>query len=265
MKLARQTGVTVLLDGQGGDEALAGYHDYYKNYFSGLLTRFHIIRLVKELILFGQIPASNPFMIFLSAIREAVPFKSNIRSIVGKNYRYAPWIKSEAGFSDLKESRCNFKSSLRKSQAVSIYYYLPGLLRYEDRNSMAHSVEARLPFLDYRLVEFAFSLPDEFKIRNAKTKAVLRDALKGYLVEEVRLRKDKMGFVTPEPLWYKTKLKDKIEDIFKTDDPVSKKYFNKQMILKLFKEFEEGKHNDFMAIWRIVNSKLWYRLLVEGK
>src|SRR5207249_6109379 len=90
---------------------------------------------------------------------------------------------------------------------------LRALLHYEDRNSMAFGVEARLPFLDYRLVEFLYGLAPELKIRNGWTKAVLREALDGVLPDEVRWRVDKMGFVTPEDIWFRTSLREMTRDI----------------------------------------------------
>jgi asparagine synthase (glutamine-hydrolysing) len=75
------------------------------------------------------------------------------------------------------------------------------LLHWEDRDSMAHSIEARVPFLDHRLVEFVVGLPDELKLSQGLTKRVLRDAMKGVLPESVRMRTDKLGFVTPEEQW----------------------------------------------------------------
>jgi asparagine synthase (glutamine-hydrolysing) len=81
--------------------------------------------------------------------------------------------------------------------------HLPMLLHWEDRNSMAHSVESRVPFLDYRLVEFCVGLPDQFKINGGLTKAVLRRGMRGIVPDTVLQRTDKMGFVTPEEVWAK--------------------------------------------------------------
>jgi asparagine synthase (glutamine-hydrolysing) len=75
---------------------------------------------------------------------------------------------------------------------------IPYQLHSEDRNSMMHSVESRLPFLDFDLTDFMFSLPDDFKIRNGQTKAILRDSLKEFLPQEIRNRHSKMGFVAPD-------------------------------------------------------------------
>jgi asparagine synthase (glutamine-hydrolysing) len=91
---------------------------------------------------------------------------------------------------------------------------LPVLLRYADRNSMAHSTEARLPFLDYRLVEAVSAMPMDEKMRNGWTKYVMRNAMKGILPEKIRLRKDKMGFTTPEEVWLKSSLKEEVEKTF---------------------------------------------------
>src|SRR6185312_12795396 len=85
--------------------------------------------------------------------------------------------------------------------AQLLHTSLPVLLRYEDRNSMARSIEARVPFLDVRLVEFLAGLPDAMKVRNGVTKVVLREALTGLLPTDVVNRRDKMGFVTPEQTW----------------------------------------------------------------
>jgi asparagine synthase (glutamine-hydrolysing) len=78
---------------------------------------------------------------------------------------------------------------------------LPMLLRFEDRDSMAHSIEARLPFLDYRLVEFCLGLPEEFKLSGGWTKRVLRQGMRGRLPDRVRERRDKLGFATAEEVW----------------------------------------------------------------
>jgi asparagine synthase (glutamine-hydrolysing) len=88
---------------------------------------------------------------------------------------------------------------------------LPMLLRYEDRNSMAHSIEARVPFLDHRLVEFALKLGDQHKIVGGDTKRVLRQAMASFLPDQVRNRRDKLGFATPEETWFRGPLRKAVE------------------------------------------------------
>jgi asparagine synthase (glutamine-hydrolysing) len=96
-----------------------------------------------------------------------------------------------------------YKSIPEISKHYTFYSTLPKYLRWEDRNSMAHSVEARAPFLDHRLVEFAYNLPDEFLESDGITKRILREAMTGILPEKIKNRKDKKGFITPEELWVK--------------------------------------------------------------
>jgi asparagine synthase (glutamine-hydrolysing) len=85
---------------------------------------------------------------------------------------------------------------------------LPMLLHWEDRDSMAHGVEARLPFLDYRLVEFCLGLPEDYKLSDGWTKRVMREGLRGRLPERVRTRRDKLGFATAEEVWMREQHRD---------------------------------------------------------
>jgi asparagine synthase (glutamine-hydrolysing) len=94
------------------------------------------------------------------------------------------------------------RATLREERLANLWQTsLPALLRYEDRNSMAFGIEARTPFLDYRLVEHAMALPAEALVKGGWSKAILRDAMRGVLPEDVRLRRDKLGFTTPEKRW----------------------------------------------------------------
>jgi asparagine synthase (glutamine-hydrolysing) len=109
-----------------------------------------------------------------------------------------PAVLAAANTSDRHRPRASLAEERRAEIASTS---LPALLRYEDRNSMAFSVEARTPFLDYRLVEWALALPAGDLIRDGWTKAPLREAMRGMLPESVRLRRDKIGFATPERRW----------------------------------------------------------------
>jgi asparagine synthase (glutamine-hydrolysing) len=142
---------------------------------------------------------------------------------------------------------------------------LPKLLHYEDRNSMAFSVEARVPFLDYRIVEFAYNLPLECLIKDGVTKIILRNAMKGLLPEEVRVRKDKMGFVTPERVWMSSQLKDWARGIFHSNSFCERPYFNISEIHKSFDEYTNGKIDLTGISWRWLNLEIWLRQIIEGK
>lgn len=165
--------VKVLLNGQGADELFGGYTGHY--YY-----------LIKELIFRKE---------FNSAIVEILKFKSN-RSISSISI-----FKQLVRF--LFNSTTNLNSQLFKETCGSP---LREYLKYDDRNSMSASVEARTPFLDYRLVEFAFSLPSDFKIKNFINKKIIRDYAKNIVSPSIINRSDKMGFISPQELWQKNQL-----------------------------------------------------------
>ena len=139
---------------------------------------------------------------------------------------------------------------------------LPSLLRYEDHNSMAFSIESRVPFLDYRLVEFVFSLPSDFKIRNGWNKWIMRQALKDILPDKIVKRRWKVGFSTPEVAWLRESKKE-INEILTSKSFLSRPYFNHAKIQKAFEEFVAGKNDESMLFWRIINIELWLRIYFD--
>ncbi len=193
MAEAKAQGVPVVLGGQGGDEILCGYQKY---------RYFYLWHLLK---------GGDPRF-----LRESLLFSRNgTRShwTVGSVTRYLP-APMRRRFSltericqpDFREQSRSLQSGLgattsvpERQKADLTYVSIPAMLHSEDRNSMAHSVESRLPFLDYKLVEFAVNCPPSLKMHDGWSKWILRAALKGTLPEEIRLRKTKLGFSTPEP------------------------------------------------------------------
>lgn len=127
---------------------------------------------------------------------------------------------------------------------------LPLLLHYADRNS----IEARLPFLDYRFVEYIISLPNNQKIKDGVTKSILRDSLRGIVSDKILDRKDKMGFVTPEEVWAKEN-----KDFFRAElkKAVEKSKYINQSILNEFEEFLKGKKSYNPSFWRIITYSNW--------
>ena len=135
---------------------------------------------------------------------------------------------------------------------------LQSLLRYEDRNSMRFSIEGRVPFLDFNLLKLIFSMPSNMIIRNGWNKYILREAGKGIVPEMIRLRRNKIGFTTPEQQWFE-KLSPKFREIFESNSFKNRKYFDAEKVKKSFDEFVAGKNEDTMAYWRIINTELWLR------
>lgn len=202
MKLAREHGVTVLLDGQGADEILAGYSPYFNSYFSSLYLNNkselqHQLKCYRDL--YGSDFVRSNGWKFDTVFPKGRTILRN-----WKNYFKTPDYFMQfnpdflAEFKDT-EYRLDYNTSLNEALYFSLMKGgMQNLLRYADRNSMAHSREVRLPFLDFKLVEFVFSLPDSFKLKDGWTKFILRDSMKDILPAEICWRKEKVGFEPPK-------------------------------------------------------------------
>lgn len=185
MELAKKNNVTVLLDGQGADEYLAGYLPYYHTYLSQLFYSNSKLYMseVSAYNSFHQL--SSPFIDISKTETTRMKIGRMRRKILQQNLPY----------------KNALKSVLKENTTVN---GLKELLRYADRNSMAHSREVRLPFLSHKLVEFVFSLPDEFKLNNGWTKFVLRNSMDKILPQSICWRVDKIGYEPPQHLWIKS-------------------------------------------------------------
>ncbi|HAY33741.1 MAG TPA: hypothetical protein DCY06_06355, partial [Bacteroidetes bacterium] len=132
---------------------------------------------------------------------------------------------------------------------------LPSILYCVDFNSMCYSIESRVPFLDHRIVEFCFSLPNNFKINNSETKFILRKSLKDIIPEKIIARRDKKGFVTPgEVKWMRGSLKHLLKiDYNKLD------FINKEKTISLISEFENGNDKYSNIVWRLAMLNRWIK------
>lgn len=206
-QLAKSGGVTVMLDGQGSDEQLAGYYPFYGTRLAELLVRGRWLQLVHEMkktIGEGHVQRGAVLRRLIGAL-----LPSSLMSLLPTDKKSEnDWFdiqKFDAKSIHWRQRYGEFKPNVNEAlRAQMMYTNLPMLLHWEDRNSMAHSIEARVPFLDYRLVEYIASLPSDFKIADATTKRILRDGMKKHVPEMIRQRRDKMGFVTPEEHWVRS-------------------------------------------------------------
>lgn len=250
MKLASRK-VTVLLDGQGGDEIFAGYIPYFLVFFRDLMKRKEYFLLAKEFLM--SLDLTSPLMekYLVRGKKEAFA-----KSLLNENFVR----RNEKA----REKKWESNDLSEKLYLDTTKFSLPKLLRYEDKNSMAFSIEARVPYLDYRIVEYAFSLPINQKIRNGWTKFVVRNALKERIPEKIRLRRSKLGFPTPEANWLR-KLSPVMGKIFSSNNSKRKEYLDFEAIKSSFEDFAKGKLNDEYSdiFWRILNLELWFRTFID--
>ena len=206
-KLAAESRVKVLLDGQGADELLAGYHGFFAPHFAGLFATRRwgtLLREVRAANRFHGLGFAGAFKYLANAVLPE-PLRQPLRQLVGKPSSAPSWFNTDRLTIDDRDPYLayGFKTTSvnQMAHALLTATSVPMLLHWEDRDAMAHSVESRLPFLDFRVAEFLMGLPAEMKLWNATTKQVLREAMRGTLPEPIRMRMDKMGFVTPEEKW----------------------------------------------------------------
>jgi asparagine synthase (glutamine-hydrolysing) len=258
MELAKQNGVTVLLDGQGADEALAGYLGYFCDYYSSLLRELRFAEAAGAIAAYyrahGRL-ASYFARSFLPNAAESVyrRFLAS-RCVSDELMALAP-----AGTEQpLRGDMDFFTSKLYLTLACTS---VPQLVRYSDRNSMAFGREVRLPFLDHLLLEFLFAVPRHQIMRGATSKVVLRNAMAGVVPDSVRLRKDKIGFETPEDIWFRGELAAWISDVFASSSFKERGWWNPQHVqLKWlrFKNMTGLPVRDFL--WRLVCAEIWARV-----
>jgi asparagine synthase (glutamine-hydrolysing) len=209
-ELAKDNNVTVLLDGQGADEILGGYTKYIHWHLQELLNHLKLsdFNAEKKALLVNQIPFEWGWKNYASAFSP----------LLSKNKLEVNELSTIRGNKDINADFVHQhlnKTFIQKpyvSKLNDILYFntfqtgLSELLRYADRNSMAHGREVRLPFLSHELVEFIFSLPSSFKIYKGWTKWILRKSMEKKLPPEIVWRKDKIGFEPPQKSWMEHKL-----------------------------------------------------------
>lgn len=198
MKLAASQGAKVLLDGQGADEAIGGYSYFAGVHLLGLFKRLRLFKGISECVACSRNRKINPGREIGRAVFHQMPLI--VKRLVRRFSRLGPSLIK-------KEFRQQIVEREDRSGGYTDYCInaltnnLSVLLRYEDRNSMAFSIESRVPFLDHQFVEFVLSLPPEYKFCEGWSKFVQRKASEAIVPDEITWRKDKLGFATPQAQW----------------------------------------------------------------
>jgi len=255
---AAEAGLKVMIDGQGADEQLAGYGGNDMALYTGLLKKLHILELIKEILAYKKYKGSYPLGFLIGAVQFNLPesflglFPDSVKI---KKDNSPAWLNA-VDVDNKRAKPANLNSWLKQQVLVGP---LPSLLRYEDRNSMAFSIESRVPFMDYRLVEFTLGLRENLVYRKGERKYVLRQAFKGKVPEKVLARKDKMGFVSPEEVWFKEKAYSWFENMAYNMPEETASFVNKKSLEVYFNEIRLGKRAFDFVPWRLTCLNAWIK------
>jgi asparagine synthase (glutamine-hydrolysing) len=262
MELA-QKHVVVTLDGQGADEEMGGYPYFFGFYYKELIKQFRFLKLSRELK--GYWSNHHSTYAYKTLLYFLLPggIKKSLR-VREKGYLTKDFSNQE--FHSLINSELYSSESLNAALYNHFEYKLEHLLKWQDLNSMRFSIEARVPFLDYRLVEGLLTIKPDKLISGGMTKMILRNAMTGILPEKIRMRKDKVGFETPQNEWFKTKkFQTLINDILHSESFKSRNIVDAQKAKNLYKSYLEGNIDLSKEVWKWINLELWYRKYVDGK
>jgi asparagine synthase (glutamine-hydrolysing) len=262
--LAADSGVKVMLDGQGADEQLAGYQGYHGALYASLFRQLRWIELWREIRAARQVHGHGPLWAIKYLADALLPaaLRYPLRAMVGKETAAPAWLDLQR----LGAAPCDpMRGEEGASRSIGELSYrqltrsnLQMLLHWEDRDSMAHSIEARVPFLDHKLVEFVLGLPDDCKIHRGVTKRVLREGLRGVLPEAIRTRMSKLGFVTPEEYWMRQEAPEKFRQAVRDAVAASQGVLRPEA-LRLADDVIAGRRPFDFTVWRMISFAAWVK------
>ena len=275
--------VTVVLNGDGGDESFAGYERYIAFKFSEQLKLIprpvlktaylglnKINRIfnnkettqVSKICNFIDILASYdkkyiyPRLIsYFTPEEKELMYDKDFRKNMGDGYSFS-------FLSDILETFKKY-SAVDKVMATDILSYLPeDLLVKMDIATMSNSLEGRSPFLDHKVMEMAARIPAGLKLKGVMTKYILKKSMKSVVPDDI-LRRSKMGFGVPLAKWFRSDLKGFIQEILLSDEFMKRGFFDKEFVKKLLSDHISEKRNNSHKIWALLNFELWQRMFID--
>jgi len=266
-KLARECGFTVILDGQGADEMLAGYNGYPGQRIRSLLEQNRFLEAASFLNEWAKWPGRSHLEGLKRVVAEQLPGSvyeafRHLNGMASMPSWIEPGPLAETGVRRRYPRRCAASDAVGRrlvaELAVSLTSQgLPQLLRHADRNSMCFSVESRVPFLTIDFVNLLLSLPESYLISpKGETKSVFRSAMSGIVPNDVLERRDKIAFATPEQDWILARA-DIIRPWLLEDIDLA--FLRHSEMLKEFDAIVQGKRPFSWQVWRWINFTHWYK------
>ncbi|MGK7905037.1 MAG: asparagine synthase (glutamine-hydrolyzing) [Hormoscilla sp.] len=275
-QLTRQQ-VTVALTGDGGDELFAGYERFAASRLAEIYRRTPKLLQTALIYLLRNLPESTGYNSFVRRTRrfvESAPlplaqrylgwvgiFQTNfIRELMADRFE----LDLASHFQTYLVEPVRECNPLSQLLYVNTKTYLSGdLLVKSDRMSMANSLEARCPFLDHQLIEFAASIPENLKLKGLATKYILKKALEGIVPSHI-IHRQKHGFGVPIGRWFRTDLKDYVPELLLSGDSLNRGYFRPEFLRQLIDEHQSGKCDRAHQLWTLLTLEIWHRLFIDS-
>jgi asparagine synthase (glutamine-hydrolysing) len=263
-RLAHEAGIKVMLDGQGADELLAGYRHYLASRLASLLRQGRWLEALRFVKRTSTLPGmASRSRLLMQALAMLVPgrCKAFAKQLLGRELM-PPWLATkwfrERGVGPFDLGNPDGPDILRAHlHQTVVETSLPMLLRYEDRNSMAHSIESRVPFLTPQLADFVLRLPEEHILgADGTSKRVFRAAMRGLVPDAVLDRRDKIGFATPERDWF-LKMRPWVEATLQSPVARAIPALDSAGVAWDWLRIVEGRHPFDFRVWRWVNLVRW--------
>lgn len=250
--------VKVALDGQGADEQLGGYHNFFSSNFRGLMQQLKLRQMLWEMYWYFKKHHSSYAFSFLAFYLLPNSLKNNL--VTRKSGLINPDLFKMNGATSKISEQLYDPGSLRESLLQHFEYKLEHNLKWNDLNSMYFSVELRAPFMDYRLVEKTIALPPDQVIKKGTTKWILRQAMEGVLPENIRMRQDKVGFENPAHMWLKNKkLQDIVQEIIAAKNSAVWNYINHNNFAKKYQKYLNNEISMDNEIWKLINLDIFLK------
>lgn len=254
-EMVASNGVKVVNGGQGADELFGGYPPYFalatRNLLDGVLGRGKIGPIME----YSHIPQYLIKGGVLSRLWNRLTPDMQVSWLKGTKSIRDSQIEGEQLVKNLQPSLQPFELA----SYLQIKNYLPGLLHQEDRMSMAWSVESRVPFLDYRIVELAAKIPSWMKVQNGISKYILRSAMKGITPSAILDRKDKKGYPVPTSKWFKGELRDFMKKTLIDVPLMSGDIIDQNAVTQMIQAHISGRQDFGGPLWLILNTELWFQ------
>jgi asparagine synthase (glutamine-hydrolysing) len=269
MRAAKEAGVKVLLDGQGGDEVFGGYAKFRYAYLASLLRSGRISTAIKELgatLRQGDryvLDIRNGHRYLPKKLRTLLKVDSLLKQALNTDFNRLVTAASTPGtrwWHYVSNGNGSWTAIQRIQIDDIVLDTLPSQLRFEDRSSMAFSIEARVPLLDHRLVEYGVALPDHLKVQNGWNKFAIRQAMNGLIPDTVRLRQRKLSFPAPDRFWLSRDLRAHVNELIQ-DNLRCQKYINLSALRRWYGSKESYKANteSYLGLFRLLSLEMWMR------